>query len=63
MKNTYQNLIEQTYYFPQEGFDKRDGFLTFYGISLKYLIGKYGTPFKLVYLPKIGEQKSPKFVL
>ncbi len=56
MKNTYQNLIEQTYYFPQEGFDMQNGYLTFYGISLKYLIGKYGTPFKLVYLPKIGEQ-------
>jgi arginine decarboxylase len=56
MKNTYFKLIEQTYYFPQEGFDLRDGYLTFHGISLKYLIEKYGTPFKLVYLPKIGEQ-------
>jgi arginine decarboxylase len=56
MKNTYQDLIEQTYYFPQEGFDQHDGYLTFHGVSLKYLIEKYGTPFKLTYLPRIGEQ-------
>ncbi|MDT8308048.1 MAG: arginine decarboxylase [Bacteroidales bacterium] len=56
MKNTYFDLIEQSYYFPQEGFDLRDNFLTFQGISLKYLIEKYGTPFRFIYLPKIGEQ-------
>lgn len=56
MKNTYFDLIEQSYYFPQEGFDLRDGSLTFHGISLKYLIKKYGTPFRFIYLPKIGDQ-------
>jgi len=56
MKNTYFDLVEQSYYFPQEGFDLRDDSLTFHGISLKYLIEKYGTPFNLVYLPKIGDQ-------
>jgi len=56
MKNTYFNLVEQTYYFPQEGFDLIDGYLTFYGVSLKYLIEKYGTPFRLMYLPRIGDQ-------
>ena len=56
MKNTYFDLIEQTYYFPQEGFDLRDNGLTFHGISLKYLIKKYGTPFRFIYLPKIGDQ-------
>ena len=56
MKNTYFDLIDQSYYFPQEGFDLKNGYLTFHGISLKYLIEKYGTPFKLVYLPRIGEQ-------
>ena len=56
MKNTYKDLIEQSYYFPQEGFDLKDGYLTFHGISIKYLIEKYGTPFKLLYLPRIGEQ-------
>jgi arginine decarboxylase len=56
MKNTYFQLINQTYYFPQEGFDLHQGNLTFHGISLKYLIEKYGTPFRLTYLPRIGDQ-------
>lgn len=56
MKNTYFDLIDQSYYFPQEGFDLRDNLLTFQGISLKYLIEKHGTPFRFFYLPKIGDQ-------
>lgn len=56
MKNTYFDLIEQTYYFPQEGFDLRNNNLTFHGISLIHLIKKYGTPFRFIYLPKIGDQ-------
>lgn len=56
MKNTYFDLIEQSYYFPQEGFDLRDKHLTFHGVSLKHLIEKYGTPFRFIYLPKIGDQ-------
>ncbi|PLX02996.1 MAG: arginine decarboxylase [Marinilabiliales bacterium] len=56
MKNTYFDLIEQSYYFPQDGFDLSNGYLTFHGVSLKYLIEKYGTPFRLIYLPKIGDQ-------
>ena len=56
MKNTYFDLIDQSFYFPQEGFDLRDDELTFHGISLKYLIEKYGTPFRFIYLPKISDQ-------
>ncbi len=56
MKNSYFDLIEQSFYFPQEGFDVRDGSLTFHGVSLKYLIEKHGTPFRFIYLPKIGDQ-------
>ena len=56
MKNTYFDLIEQSYYFPQEGFDLRNNYLTFHGVSLKYLIEKHGTPFRFIYLPKIGDQ-------
>lgn len=56
MRNSYFQLINQTYDFPQEGFDLHQGNLTFYGISLKYLIEKYGTPFRLTYLPRIGDQ-------
>lgn len=56
MKNTYFDLIEQSFYFPQEGFDLKNGYLSFHGVSLKYLIDKYGTPFRFIYLPKIGDQ-------
>ena len=56
MKNSYFNLIEQSFPFPQKGFNLKDGFLTFHNVSLKYLIDKYKTPFRLIYLPKIGEQ-------
>lgn len=56
MKNTYFDLIEQSYYFPQEGFDLRHDSLTFHGVSLKHLIQKHGTPFRFIYLPKIGDQ-------
>ncbi len=56
MKNTYFDLIEQSFYFPQEGFDLRDEYLTFHGVALKHLIKKYGTPFRFIYLPKIGDQ-------
>jgi len=56
MKNTYFDLIEQSYYFPQEGFDLQNGNLTFHGVSLKHLIEKHGTPFRFIYLPKIGAQ-------
>ncbi|MEL6636513.1 MAG: arginine decarboxylase [Bacteroidota bacterium] len=56
MKNTYFDLIDQTYVFPQDGFDLEEGYLTFHGISLKYLIDTYGTPLRLTYLPRISSQ-------
>ena len=56
MKNTYFNLIEQSFYFPQEGFDLHNDYLSFHGVSLKHLIKKHGTPFRFIYLPKIGAQ-------
>jgi len=56
MKNTYFDLIDQSYYFPNTGFDMEDGYLTFHGISIKDLIEKYGTPFRLMYLPSISSQ-------
>ncbi len=55
-RGSYFELIDQTYYFPQEGFDIENGNLFFNNISLNYIIGKYGTPVKLTYLPKIGDQ-------
>ena len=54
MKNTYFNLINQNLPIPQEGFNLEEGQLTFHGISIKHLIDKYGTPFRLFYLPEIS---------
>lgn len=56
MTNRYFDLIDQTFYFPQEGFDIENGYLVFNGVPLIYLINKYGTPLKLTYLPKVGMQ-------
>lgn len=56
MKITYFDLIDQSYYFPQEGFNIEDGNLFFNDTSIKYLIDKYQTPFKISFLPKIGDQ-------
>ena len=57
MNNTYNDLVHQTFHFPQEGFDTNDSnHLTFNGLDMMALIEKYGTPFKLTFLPKIGMQ-------
>jgi arginine decarboxylase len=56
MNNRYFDLIDQTFYFPQDGFDIDHGSLVFNGVPIQYLIKKYGTPLKLTYLPKIGAQ-------
>jgi arginine decarboxylase len=56
LNNSYADLVDQTFNFPQEGFDVKDHYLQFNGLDLKALIDKYGTPLKLSYLPKIGQQ-------
>jgi arginine decarboxylase len=56
MENNYRNLIEQTFEFPQEGFEVQDNTLRFLGMDLMAIIKEYGTPLKLSYLPKISEQ-------
>src|SRR5258707_14408078 len=56
MNNSCNDLVQQTFNFPQEGFEVKDGYLQFNGIDVKGLIDKYGTPLKLTYLPKIGMQ-------
>ena len=56
MTNSYLDLVKQTFNFPQEGISVEDGNLYFNGLDLRALINKYGTPLKLTYLPKIGNQ-------
>lgn len=56
MNDTFFDLIDQTYEFPQEGFDLEENQLRFHGINLKALVEKHGSPLKLTYLPKIQQQ-------
>lgn len=55
MKDKYQDLIEQTFYWPQEEFYVEDDQLFWHDIPLMDIIKQYGTPLKLTYLPKISE--------
>jgi arginine decarboxylase len=56
MKNTYYDLVAQTFDFPQDGFSLKDNHLLFNEIDVYDLIQRYGSPLKLTYLPKIGEK-------
>jgi arginine decarboxylase len=56
LNNTYADLVDQTFNFPQEGFKVENDYLQFNDLDLQALIKKYGTPLKLTYLPKIGMQ-------
>ncbi len=56
MKNRYVDLIEQTFEFPQDGFEVKDNGLHFNGVPLMDVIEQYGTPLKISYLPKISSQ-------
>ena len=56
MKNRYIDLIQQTFEFPQEGFEVIDNHLHFNNIPLMDIIEQYGTPLKITYLPKISAQ-------
>ena len=56
MNNQYATLINQTFNFPQEGFDVVDNELYFNDIPLMDIIKQYGTPLRISYLPKISSQ-------
>ena len=55
MNTKYSDLIDQTYYFPQEEFKLENNELQFHDIDLMELVEKYGAPLKFTYLPKISE--------
>lgn len=54
MKTKYIDLIDQTYFFPQEEFTLENNCLHFHGIDLINLVEKYGAPLKFTYLPQIS---------
>lgn len=56
MENSYHDLIKQTFDFPTDEFKVVDNELTFCEIPLMDIVKQYGTPLKITYLPKIGEQ-------
>ncbi|HRS67306.1 MAG TPA: arginine decarboxylase [Paludibacteraceae bacterium] len=55
MKNKYIDLIEQAFDLSSEEFTINDGDLNWFGIPLMDIIKQYGTPLRLSYLPKIGQ--------
>lgn len=50
----YIDLIEQTFYFPQEEFKVKDDKLSFNDVPMMDIIEEHGTPLKITYLPKIS---------
>lgn len=56
MKTKYIDLIEQTYYFPQDEFKVNEkNELQFHDIDLTALVEQYGAPLKFTYIPKISQ--------
>jgi arginine decarboxylase len=55
MNIKYIDLIDQTYYFPQEEFTLEEDKLRFHDIPLMSLVEQYGSPLKFTYLPKISK--------
>ncbi|MCZ4409640.1 arginine decarboxylase [Cryomorphaceae bacterium 1068] len=55
MKTKYFDLIDQSFFFPQEEFTLNGAELKFHDIDLMKLAEEYGTPLKFTYLPKISD--------
>jgi len=51
----YEDLIGHTFDFPQKEFRVENNELFFHDIPIMEIIKEHGTPLKLTYLPKIGE--------
>jgi len=54
MNTKYSDLINQTFYFPQEEFKLNKDTLLFHNIDLMKIVEQYGTPLKFTYLPQIS---------
>lgn len=52
---SYFELIDQTFYFPNQEFKVEDNQLFFNNVPLHEIIEEYGTPLKITYLPKISQ--------
>lgn len=54
--NSYTELVKQTFGFPQPDIRTAHGSLFYQDVDMKKIIEKHGTPLKITYLPKIGQQ-------
>ncbi|WP_435134401.1 arginine decarboxylase [Formosa sp. A9] len=54
MNTKYIDLINQSFYFPQDEFKLEDKTLQFHDIDLMALVEEYGAPLKFTYLPQIS---------
>lgn len=54
MNTKYIDLINQSFYFPQEEFTLEDKNLHFHGVDMMQLVEDYGAPLKFTYLPQIS---------
>lgn len=55
-RQKYSDLIKQTFDFPQRDFKEEKNLLYWNDLPLMDIIEKYGTPLRITYLPKIGQQ-------
>jgi arginine decarboxylase len=53
---SYLELLQQSFYFPPEGFQVIDDELFFHGINLMELVETYKTPLRCTYLPAISKK-------
>ncbi|MAX71309.1 MAG: arginine decarboxylase [Flavobacteriaceae bacterium] len=54
MNSKYIDLIDQSFYFPQDEFNLKENTLQFHDIDLMELVEQYGAPLKFTYLPQIS---------
>src|SRR5688500_764413 len=55
-RQKYRELISQTFDFPQRDFREDKGVLFWNDLPLMDIIQQYGTPLRITYVPKIGQQ-------
>jgi len=55
MKLQYIDLVDQTFEWPQNEFNLQQNQLSFHGIPMMDLVEQFGSPLRITYLPKIGE--------
>jgi arginine decarboxylase len=63
MNTKYSDLINQTYYFPQDEFTLNKDNLKFHNVDLMKLVEEYGTPLKNLFTSNFKQhQQGQKLV-